>query len=759
MTTKLALDVDIISPELSVPTPRQWKKRMPQDAGQRYNGFRFAIPDYKDVPQVDNIFEINREEEQKRKNSIEYRLESYLELWDVVVCIEHCHNCDNHGASLRHNAAKYVDSAVFFHKYICRVLFNAGYSVRVGLVRLHLTNESRIGAFEIDIFCRSRLNYVHTLLHSKLLSLQWPTKRSIENELMGFLNRVSLPRWKDGAGAPFPVPTANQMFGDDVVTPAEYGSWEDLAPSSASWACPVQDVIGEFSRGPDSPIDVEWVFDNRQSQPFHPVVGGYCRVAGLPSAIGGTERLSLLAFVTETTAFSAEFPHEDCVKVKLKYSNQEYIVPISACCELSEYTPLRTDYSADEFPEELALVLLFLMASRKKPLRLQNAFVEDKVPVTQRKTSNAGFFAEPAMDQISTEMRRSGGSSELTNKAQQRSPRSSPRSTPTGKPRSGSNSFFPEGDSPKSTIQPLFSVNSPGSSPTALGNRYGISTAKRLTVDSNVLEPSPVDTTQYFDEWTPLSENDKVVFEKVFLCRASLFVQLREKVAQLEQIVLTDSNISGTVYHPISGNFVDLQQSYSEEVLNWLFARYSIADMYQLEDIVERLYLMAVDEFVNCVMDQVAPKYAYKLQCFLLRHCIRDRWWIIANTNYFYRQLVDNISSITTEDCLLLTTKFIRSTMKELCEFMAGLRQKPDEWLSRVPYIIGALDARAAGSISKADLRQALQFLSVPERITQNDEYMSAMFLSLGEYYALEFVPFIMEYCSLQMYQEWVMFP
>jgi hypothetical protein len=754
MSSSIQLDTSRASttPDVLVPTPRQWKKRLPQqDAAQRYNGFRFAIPDYKTAPQVVDIFELNREEEQKRKNSIEYRLESYLEMWDVVICIEHCHNCDNHGASLRHNAAKYVDNAILFQKHISRVIFNCGYSIRVGVVRLHLTNESRIGAFEVDIYCRSRLTYAHAVLHSKLLTLQWPTKRSIETELLSFLGKLNLPRWKSSAGVAYPAPTeSNNILSEDFEYPPEYGVWENLAPADSSWVCPVQDVIGEFSHGPDTPIAVEWVFDNRQSQPFHPVVGGYCRVAGLPSAKGGVERLSLLAFVTETHTTSPDHPFEDCIKVKLKYSGQEYAVPISACCELNEYTPLRAEYGADEFPEELALVLLFLMASRNKPIRLKKAFGEEPPSTRKASVTPAGnFFDENAPDHISplhhisNEMRKSTGGSELTNKSQRLSPRSSPRgtpkssanSTPQTRSRAGSSAFFPDNfdatsatksanatsfvASPESTTKKFATVATPS-------NRKN---HPHLSMDADAPEISPW---QYSDEWTPLSENDKEVFEKVFLCRASLFTQLREKVAQLESVVLTDSNIAGTVYHPISGNFVDLQQAYSEEVLNWLFARYSIADMYQLEDIVARLYMMVVDEFVNCNLDQVAPKYAYKLQCFLLRHCIRDRWLLIASSNHHYRKLIDNVSSISTEECLLLTVKFVRSTMHDLCEFMAGLRQRPDDWLSRVPYVIGALDGRGAGSIVKTDLRQALEFLNVPDRIL-NEEYINAIFLSMGK--------------------------
>ena len=99
---------------------------------------------------------------------------------DLVISIEHCHNCEFHNISLRHDPEEYITSADSFLRALSKVAHESKLCARVGVTRFkaNITPkskisdvDSRIGAFEIQVAYRSQTGFVHVeVLHSKLTS-------------------------------------------------------------------------------------------------------------------------------------------------------------------------------------------------------------------------------------------------------------------------------------------------------------------------------------------------------------------------------------------------------------------------------------------------------------------------------------------------------------------------------------------------------------------------------------------------------------
>ena len=97
------------------------------------------------------------------------------------------------------------------------------------------------------------------------------------------------------------------------------------------------------------------------------------------------------------------------------------------------------------------------------------------------------------------------------------------------------------------------------------------------------------------DYENPYRRNNGNTVSAIHLCRASLFRQLRDLVAEVEQVVhrLKDGQLqlvrnSNEVLHVASGEYVDLQLAYSEECLDWLQSIFGeVVNTVALEDMVK----------------------------------------------------------------------------------------------------------------------------------------------------------------------------
>jgi hypothetical protein len=108
-----------------------------------------------------------------------------------------------------------------------------------------------------------------------------------------------------------------------------------------------------------------------------------------------------------------------------------------------------------------------------------------------------------------------------------------------------------------------------------------------------VYEPRVGEDGHLANKWMTPSADDKGEGNHIFLTKSTFFHQMRRLAAVVEQklhergLMLTHSDAK----NPSSNKGVDLQKSYSEEVINWVFSRYGrLADMFAIES-------FAIDNF------------------------------------------------------------------------------------------------------------------------------------------------------------------
>ena len=142
-----------------------------------------------------------------------YSLSSQLQPLDLLITIEHCHSCGLHDMTSKHDARQYVTMAHAFLRHLVAVAHAEQVCCRVGVSRFPsvlLTSgddgetHSRIGSFEIQVIYHAPASMkgpgkginegiVSEILHSKLSSQRWPAKSVVEKRFKAFLNRFHVP--------------------------------------------------------------------------------------------------------------------------------------------------------------------------------------------------------------------------------------------------------------------------------------------------------------------------------------------------------------------------------------------------------------------------------------------------------------------------------------------------------------------------------------------------------------------------------------
>mmetsp|Transcript_10570 Transcript_10570/g.17793 ORF Transcript_10570/g.17793 Transcript_10570/m.17793 type:complete len:340 (+) Transcript_10570:695-1714(+) len=126
-----------------------------------------------------------------------------LEERDLVISIEHCHNCQHHNVTTRHKPDEYLRNCSVFLKILAQIAHECGVCARVGVTRIkaHVTpksslsdHDSRIGAFEIQAAYRPPKGgkVIPVTLHSKLATRRWPAKSVLEKRFRAFISKAKV---------------------------------------------------------------------------------------------------------------------------------------------------------------------------------------------------------------------------------------------------------------------------------------------------------------------------------------------------------------------------------------------------------------------------------------------------------------------------------------------------------------------------------------------------------------------------------------
>eukprot|EP01039_Chlorochromonas_danica_P009442 gene9442-10431_t len=264
-----------------------------------------------------------------------------LQTQEVILSVEHCHDCAAHSVSLRHDPAEYVHLADQMLKHLAQEVLASGVCVRLGVARLEADfrctkpgsegeDEKRYGAFEVQAACKVTSGEVRVeVLHSKLLSRRWPSKSVLAKRLRAFLANCRLPLRPE-------VSTAQ-----DVCMATEEG--QSFPSGACSWSdTPLADQGWSFARflssHPSGPR-LQLVFDGREvhdSPMFDP--GCEIWVKGVSFGPHCTEPHPLRAVVDKYQSSSSAIREKELL-IKLKYSHEELVVKEKDCLRLSDYRP------------------------------------------------------------------------------------------------------------------------------------------------------------------------------------------------------------------------------------------------------------------------------------------------------------------------------------------------------------------------------------------------------------------------------------
>ena len=117
---------------------------------------------------------------------------SYLKDQEILVTIEHCDNCLDHMSTTRHDPEKYfnlaqsIKTAVLSRYSMVKILIKP-------LSKLDPeVNKKRLGAFEVQLACKTRGQLAVQVIHSKLQSRKWPELSEIMQKIAKTLPNCQL---------------------------------------------------------------------------------------------------------------------------------------------------------------------------------------------------------------------------------------------------------------------------------------------------------------------------------------------------------------------------------------------------------------------------------------------------------------------------------------------------------------------------------------------------------------------------------------
>lgn len=285
---------------------------------------------------------------------------------DIIISIEHCHNCQAHNSTLRHDEAAYENQANSMLKNLAQIVHSCCVAVRVGVVRFkaNITSKckysdanTRIGAFEIQVAYKSLTGKIYPeLLHSKLISRNWPSKSVLEKRLKTYLSKLQIPTFAYNENMEY---EGQDSEGLDAY-PVGAGGWNSTKLADPMWSYIPPETPKTTEKSEDDKNDnsktlqfIQWVYDSRKQAtlPMFPL-GTTVSVSSIKHPKGGVERYPLVGVIQ---AYSSNFDisNQSIVSIRLKYHSSEISVPLHDCDYLHESLSV-----FESIPRELEALLL-----------------------------------------------------------------------------------------------------------------------------------------------------------------------------------------------------------------------------------------------------------------------------------------------------------------------------------------------------------------------------------------------------------------
>lgn len=407
-------------PEMLEPPPvKQKSKQRTGELISEYPGNRIA----KSVEQYIQKMKLEREgpREEKKNPTIDIfsqpnstlPIYQYLGPYDMLISIEHCHQCEQHSKVLRHQAIEYHQQAIDIFRTLLYSIYSLTMPVRVGIIKFqadlslaqhnlnqpttNLEKPSRIGAFEVQIAYKDQKNQIRVhLLHSKLSTQKWPSKNVIKKRLLSFVTSCNIPTISRDlipsflfSSATSDFSTEDVSYGNDSIEPYPIGlvPWNQMKVSSDEWTYPIhkENVTLHLTEN-----NICQIFDfrlNSTTSPFS--MGSVIHVSNILNSYGCYEKYHQICIVQQI------HKRESKLLVKLKYLSTEIDVPFDDC------TPVDKESSKGNPPKNIDFftVLSSYYTSAQSLLSLNSALSSTSystiTPPPTRSAINTGRSSIP----------------------------------------------------------------------------------------------------------------------------------------------------------------------------------------------------------------------------------------------------------------------------------------------------------------------------------------------------------------------------
>lgn len=185
---------------------------------------------------------------------------------DIVLSVEHCVNCESHKKTVRHDPKEYQKRAGDILRQLVMAVHMYSPCCRVGVVceeaNVEATgdhfrcggvdnsqcsgcgSESRLGAFEVQVAFKQAPDHrgeslmLTELLHSKLGTRLWPSKKAVSKQLESFLTKAGIKSYRNislGDRRGFICEAQMPSYQADSSYPVGMVDWTDVAHSTDSW--------------------------------------------------------------------------------------------------------------------------------------------------------------------------------------------------------------------------------------------------------------------------------------------------------------------------------------------------------------------------------------------------------------------------------------------------------------------------------------------------------------------------------------------
>jgi hypothetical protein len=294
-----------------------------------------------------------------------FTIYKHMQPQTIIISVEHCHSCEDHPMTLRHNEQEYLDKSEAIIRQLAERIHSSYPCVQVGVMRVPAIVDrrgegsvERMGALEVQIaYASADYEQKHNtpdveLLHSKLGTRRWPSRVVLEKRLQSFLSRQQSLQYFHhipGAGEREAVAAARNAAFSWYSCPLANPRWESKAATN---------------KESSMESDVTWVFDYRVcSLVGETVEVSRHRLPFTPPAQMETD----IQFSGHVVGVEKDVSTGEWVLLVVPRFADECVACPMSCCRPWQYHPRRLHCADSEMWTVLRTVMRYASEEREEP--------------------------------------------------------------------------------------------------------------------------------------------------------------------------------------------------------------------------------------------------------------------------------------------------------------------------------------------------------------------------------------------------------